>query len=267
MIFAAGLVVAVAAVGAAAQDLSSLSSSCQTAVTGILTGPASTCLGVGGLMSVAMTPANESFVAPINNWLTSTCSQPACTNATIDSLITNVTTGCSTDLSTAGVTSSDIESVKTQLENLYPIGREIACLQDKSNANAYCVTTTLKAIESYIGQPLSLNTISAIAPKLAASGGEVPKDLVCTSCVQAAYGILKPYMSNSDIQSVDSYFSGVCGSTFTNGTTPTNIIQTASTATAGSSTASGGAMSLNTGVLGSVVAAMLGVAGAVMIVL
>lgn len=259
-------VVAVAAVGAAAQDLSSLSSSCQTAVTGILTGPAGTCLGVAGLVNVAMTPANQSIIAPIDNWVTSTCSQPACTNATLDSLMSNITTGCATDLSAAGVTSDDISSYKPLVESFYPVVREITCLKDTSS-NAYCVTTTLKAIESFIGEPLSINSISTIAPKLAASGTEVPKDLVCSSCIQAAYGIIKPYLTKSDIQTTDSYFSGECGSTFTNGTTPTNIIQTASTATAGSSTASGGAMSLNTGVFGSVAAVMLGVAGAVMVVL
>jgi len=266
MILAAGLVVAVAAVGAAAQDLSSLSSSCQTAVTNTLISPAGTCLGLAGLINVAMTPSNQSFVDPVNSWVTSTCAQPACTNATIDSVISNITTGCATDLSTAGVTSDDITSITPQIESFYPVVRDVFCLKD-SSSNAYCITTTLKAIESYIGEPLSLNTISTIVPKLAASGTEVPKALICTSCAQAAYSILKPYFTKSDIQTADSYFSGQCGSSFTNGTTPTNIIQTASTATAGSSSASSGAMSLQTGVFGSAMAVMLGVAGAVMIVL
>lgn len=266
MFFAAGLVVAVA-VGAAAQDLSSLSSSCQTVATNILTGPASTCLGINSLISVALTPKNQSIISPIDNWLKSTCPQPACTNATIDSVISNITTGCATDLTQIGVTSDDIQSMKPQIEGFYHIGREIFCLQDTSNANAYCLTTTLQAIQSYINETLSVNNIATIAPKLSASSSDVPKDLICTPCIDKAYDILKPYLSNSDIQAADSYFSGLCGSSFTSGTAPTNIVQTASTATAASSNARSGAMSLKAGVFGSAVAVMFGVAGAVMIVL
>lgn len=267
MIFAAGLVVAVAAVGAAAQDLSSLSSSCQTAVTGILTGPASTCLGISGLIGIAMTPANQSIIPAMDKWLTTTCPQPACTNATIDSLISNITTGCTTDLSAAGTTPADMQTAQTLIEKFYPVTREVSCLKDANNSGAYCLTTTLKAFESHMNASLGMSSMSTIAPKLAASGGDVPKDLVCTPCIDAAYGLIKPYLSSTDIETVDGYLNGLCGSTFTNGTTPTNIIQTASTATPGTSSASGGAMSLQTGIFGSAVTVVLGVAGAVMVVL
>ncbi|CUA74303.1 hypothetical protein RSOLAG22IIIB_11125 [Rhizoctonia solani] len=108
MIFTTVLVVAAATVGASAQSLSSLSASCQAAGAAVLTGPAGTCLGVAGLVNVAMTNSSQSLVTPINSWLTSTCSQPACTNATIESALTNITNGCQSDLNSAGITSGRV---------------------------------------------------------------------------------------------------------------------------------------------------------------
>ncbi|KAF8595313.1 hypothetical protein BDV93DRAFT_528783 [Ceratobasidium sp. AG-I] len=267
MIFTAGLFLAAAAVGASAQDLSSLSPSCQAAATGVLTGPAGTCLGVGGLLNIAMTPANESIVAPIDNWLTTTCAQPACTNATIDALISNVTTGCASDLSTAGVTNDSIAETKKYIENWYPVAREVVCLKDSNNSGAFCITSTLKAIESYINGSISANSISDAIYNFGASGVEVPKNLICTSCVQAAYALIRPHLDDANRGTWDTYLGGQCGASYTNGTTPAGIIQSANTAPAGSTTSASGAMSLKTGVFGSAVAVILGVAGAVTLAL
>lgn len=267
MIFTAGLFLAAAAVGASAQDLSSLSPSCQAAATGVLTGPAGTCLGVGGLLNIAMTPANESIVAPIDNWLTTTCAQPACTNATIDALIYNITTGCGPDLSAAGATNESVAEMKVYIEKFYPVAREVVCLKDSNNSGAFCITSTLKAIESYINGPISANSISDAIYNFGVSGVEVPKNLICTSCVQAAYTLIRPYLDNATQATSDAYLGGQCGSGYTNGTTPTGIIQSANTAPAGSTTSASGAMSVKTGVFGSAIAVILGVAGAVTLAL
>ena len=241
MIFA-GIVVAAAVAGASAQSLTSLSASCQAAAASVLTGPAAECLGVAGLVNVAMTSANQSFITPINNWLSTTCAQPACTNATLDSVISNLTTGCTSDLNAAGVDSSSVQEITAYIKEWYPTGREVACLQDTGNSNAYCVTTTLQAVETWIGQPLSLNTISAIGPKLAANG-DVPKSLICTDCIHAAYSIVRPKLDESNRNSYDNYFSTTCGSSYTDGSAPAAIKQSANTAVAGSN----GAMSLSAG--------------------
>lgn len=265
MIFTAGLVAA-AAVGASAQ-LSGLSASCQSTAASVLTGPASTCLGVAGMMSIATTPANQSIITPVDNWLSSTCAQPACTNATIDALISNITTGCASDLSTAGVTSDSVADIKENIEYWYPVAREVTCLKDSNNSNKFCITTTLQAIESYVGEPLSLNNLNSLVPRLAMSGGNIPTNLTCTDCVQAAYALIRPHLNDANRGTWDSYLAGQCGTSFTSGTSPSSIIQSANSATPGSSTTANGAVSLSAGLFGSAVAVMLGVAGAVTIAL
>ncbi|CCO35072.1 hypothetical protein BN14_09186 [Rhizoctonia solani AG-1 IB] len=132
MIFTTGLVVAAAVVGSSAQSLASLSATCQAAGATVLTGPAAECLGVAGLVNVAMTNSNESLIAPINNWLTSTCAQPACTNATIETAISNITTGCSSDLNSAGITTGTWQDVTDYVKEWYPVGRQVACLKKRS---------------------------------------------------------------------------------------------------------------------------------------
>ncbi|KAF8595312.1 hypothetical protein BDV93DRAFT_611476 [Ceratobasidium sp. AG-I] len=266
MIFAAGLVIVAAAtaVSAATPDLSGLSASCQTTVQSVLAGPASTCLGVSGLMGIATITANQSIVAPVNDWLTSTCAQPACTNATIDSLFSNITSGCSSDLTAAEVTNGTLTDIKEYIDQWYPVAREVACLKDSNNSNAFCITTTLKALENYISQPLSLD---AFGLALAFAGTDVPKNLTCTSCVQAAYALIRPRLNDANRGTWDTFLGGQCGASYTNGTTPAGIIQSASTAPAGSSSPANGAMSLKTGVFGSAVAVLFGIAGAVTLVL
>ncbi|CAE6470651.1 hypothetical protein ACGC1H_003958 [Rhizoctonia solani] len=234
MIFTTALVVAAAAVGSSAQGLSGLSASCQAAGAAILTGPAGTCLGVAGLVNVAMTNSSQSLVSPINSWLTSTCAQPACTNGTIDSALGNITSGCSTDLSTAGITSGTWSDISDYVKEWYSVGRQVACLKE---GNDLCVTKTLQAIENWVGQPLSKNTIQTIIPKLIATGTEVPSNLTCTDCTHAAYSLIRPHLSESQRGTWDSYVSGQCGSSggYTDGTTPAGIVQSANAAIQGSS--------------------------------
>ncbi|CAE6534606.1 unnamed protein product [Rhizoctonia solani] len=234
MIFTTVLVVAAATVGASAQSLSSLSASCQAAGAAVLTGPAGTCLGVAGLVNVAMTNSSQSLVTPINSWLTSTCSQPACTNATIESALTNITNGCQSDLNSAGITSGTWTDISDYVKEWYPVGRQVACLKE---GNDLCVTKTLQAIENWVGQPLSKSTIQTVIPKLISTGTDVPTNLTCTDCTHAAYSLIRPHLSESQRGTWDNYVNGQCGSNsgYTDGTTPAGIVQSANAATQGSS--------------------------------
>ncbi|KAG8689447.1 hypothetical protein FRC11_002532 [Ceratobasidium sp. 423] len=232
MIFTTGLVVAAAIAGTSAQSLSSLSASCQAAGAAVLTGPAAECLGVAGLVNVAMTSSNQSLVTPINSWLTTTCAQPACTNATIDTAISNITTGCQSDLNSAGLTSGTLQDITDYIKEWYPVGRQVACLKQN---NAFCVTTTLQAIENWVGQPLSKNTIQTVVPKLVSTGTEVPTNLTCTDCTKAAYALIRPHLNDANRGTWDNYVSGQCGSSYTDGTTPSGVVQSANSAIQGTS--------------------------------
>ncbi|QRV73421.1 hypothetical protein RhiJN_01435 [Ceratobasidium sp. AG-Ba] len=255
MMFAAGLVVVAAVVGTSAQ-MSGISQTCQQAATGLLTGPAGECLGVSGLLNVAMTPANQSIVDPLNNWLKMTCSQPACSAATLDSAITNITNGCATEF---GVTNGTAADIKAYVEEWYLTARDVACLQDSNAGDAYCVTTTLKNIESWTGQPITINSLSdgTLANVVYEKSNNVPKDLTCTPCVQAAYGLIRPKLNDSNRGTWDNFLGSQCGSSFTTGSSPSSIKQSANSSTQGSS--NNGASALSG--LGALGAALLGMAG------
>ncbi|CAE6345397.1 unnamed protein product [Rhizoctonia solani] len=232
MIFTTGLVVAAAVVGSSAQSLTSLSASCQAAAATVLTGPGAECLGISGLVNIAMTSSNDSLITPINNWLTTTCAQPACTNATIDTVLSNITSGCSNDLNSAGVTTGTWEDITDYVKEWYPVGRQVACLK---NGNSFCVTTTLQAIENWVGQPLSKNTIQTVLPRLVSTTTEVPTNLTCTDCTKAAYALIRPHLNDANRGTWDNTATGQCGSTYADGTTPSGIIESANSATQGSS--------------------------------
>jgi len=71
-------------------------SPCGKAWTSIASDPAaSTCLSVSQLLPiVAAAQNNASLVSPVTNWLTSLCSQPACSKDTISAVYKLVTTKC-----------------------------------------------------------------------------------------------------------------------------------------------------------------------------
>ncbi|KAG8723655.1 hypothetical protein FRC09_002317 [Ceratobasidium sp. 395] len=240
----------------------SVSPTCQNAFTNVLNGPAGTCLGVSSLMTVATTPANQSIIPPVNDWLTKTCAQPACTTEQLDGAYNTITSGCGDEW---GLTNGTAMDIKEYVDQWYRTGREVACLKDASDA--FCITTTLKDIETYIGQPLSINAISTVIPQLAMTGGQVPKNLTCTSCVQAAYVLIRPELNENNRGTWDTYLGGQCGSSFTTGSSPSNIKQSANSAPAGSSSggSGNGALSLSSGVFGTLATALLGVAGVAVI--
>ncbi|KAB5589518.1 hypothetical protein CTheo_7040 [Ceratobasidium theobromae] len=257
MIFT-GIVLAATVVGLTGLDFS-LSQSCQNAAAAVLVGPAGTCLGVSGLVNIATTPANQSIITPVDNWLTATCAQPACTNSILEAAFNNITTGCQSDLNATGIDSQTAAAYVSGFEEWYPVGREVACLKDTNANNALCVTSTLKAFETYLGVPLSLQSIDLLTAKLATST-EVPKTLICTPCIQASYALIRPHLKDADRGTVDSVLSSNCGSNFTDGTTPASIKQSAATSNTNAAVSSlavwSSATSLLVGVAGVVALAL-----------
>lgn len=111
-------------------SLSGLSSSCQSTLTSIVISPASSCLNAQGLVAIATTSANASLIGPLNSWLSGMCGQPACSNTTLTDIVSNVTSGCASDLSNLGATGFTPQSISDVLVAAYPALREAACLTE-----------------------------------------------------------------------------------------------------------------------------------------
>jgi hypothetical protein len=111
------------------------------------------------------------------------------------------------------------------------------------------VTTTLQAIENWVGQPLSKNTIQTVMPNLLSNTTEIPANLTCTDCTKAAYALIRPHLNDANRGTWDNAVTGQCGSSYTggsplsicleiftnkllvDGSTPSGIVQSANSAT------------------------------------
>ncbi|THV02375.1 hypothetical protein K435DRAFT_836442 [Dendrothele bispora CBS 962.96] len=207
----------------------SISDQCRTSlIQAAANSDVSTCLSPGTLLPLVTGSANNSIIDPINNWLGSMCSAPACSNDTISAFVQNVTAGCSTELSALGVTSDDASSIIPTIQAAYPTVRRVACLQD---GNTKCVTQTLTNLQNVVGT-LSVNNIANIGATLAST--DIPSNVTCTDCIKEAYNIINGDFpgvvsgSQSDLQSQ-------CGDSFTDGQNPSGISESANTDAADSS--------------------------------
>jgi hypothetical protein len=103
----------------------SLSPGCKATLESLLS-PNSTsgmCLNIQGLFPV-LSNNDSSIIPQINDYLTTVCATPACTNATILNVTTSVASACSTELSYFGIDNSTLAIIT----NAYPTAREVACL-------------------------------------------------------------------------------------------------------------------------------------------
>jgi len=231
MMFRAAIVASLA-VYAAAQ---SLSNNCTATLTGIAANPdAAQCLSPGSLISIIASSKNSSIIPPINNWLNSLCGAPACSNDTIAAVVKNVTDGCSTELSGFGFTPSLTPSITSIVQQYYPTVRKVVCLKD---GDTNCITQTLTNIQDIVGT-LSLANVAQL---VANPPTTLPANVTCTNCIKAAYSIISTD-APSLVADVAPALQSQCGASFTDGTTPTGIVQSANTAAASSSTASAAAL-------------------------
>ncbi|KAG6819082.1 hypothetical protein H0H93_015653 [Arthromyces matolae] len=216
----------------------SLSTACQTALTSIAISPdAGACLVPGPLITI-LTNSSASIVDPINNWLTSLCAAPACSNDTLAGVVANATKGCSTEFATFGISSTDISGLTTLVQQYYPAVRQAVCLK---HGSTNCVTETLTNAQNILGT-LSLTAVVTIATS--GANETLPANVTCTDCVKGIYNIANtaaPGLIDS------SGVSGTCGTSFIDGTTPSDITESASSST--TSTTQGndaGQLSFNT---------------------
>ncbi|KAF8637960.1 hypothetical protein AX16_010593 [Volvariella volvacea WC 439] len=208
-----------------------LSSSCTSTLASLATNPEASCLNPAALIPLFVGSQNASVVGPIDTWVTGLCATGPCSNETLANIVTNVTAGCSTELNTFGLGPDRTEGLITGIQAYYPTARRIVCLQD---GDTNCVTQTLTNVEQYTG-PLTVNeTVNLIT---GSSGVRIPSNVTCTDCMKAAYNIFRedvPLLGNE----IEYGLQEQCGSSFTNGTTPGGITETASSTTSPSDSGS-----------------------------
>ncbi|KAK7692912.1 hypothetical protein QCA50_004550 [Cerrena zonata] len=227
----AALLTLVAAGAGYAQSINSLSTQCQATLASLVVSSENACLNPTDLVSIVTAGANDSLVQPINNWLSGMCAQPQCTNQTLSDIVSNVTTGCASDLQSLGAGDVNAEEITNIVQMAYPTVRKVACLKDTSN-DTLCLTQTLTNVQSSIGT-LSKSEIQQLVSQISAGQiPSIPSSAYCTDCDKEALNIAKtdfPDLFNSNVQSA---VSGQCSADFVDGATPSGVQQTANTATA-----------------------------------
>jgi hypothetical protein len=223
--------------GASLASSQSISSACKTALGSITASPEAACLNPSALVSVVLV-GNSSIVAPIDTWLTGLCALGSCSNSSLSAIVTNFTTGCSSELSAIGFSSSSTSDLISAVEEAYPVARQIACLKDTS-ANKLCVTETLTTIQSMFGA-ITISGIPGIITNIS-STTSLPGNITCTDCVKQAYNIVnKAYPDQSS--DLATSLQSECGSNFTDGSSPSGISEIASGSTATSPSTSNAAL-------------------------
>jgi len=85
---------------------------------------------------------NASFIHTFGTWVNSMCTASPCSDATISSVVKNITAGCASD---GGISSALLENLQSG-QFIYPTARKILCLQDSGKS---CVTETLFNLQGY----------------------------------------------------------------------------------------------------------------------
>jgi len=209
---------------------------------------ASACLKISALLGAALQP-NASIIGPVDGWLQSMCGAAPCSNATIAAAVTNITNGCSAELSTAG--SSSAGSITTLVEQYYPTTRKILCLSD-SGTN--CITQTLTNIQNILGT-LSLSNVADVIEN-AAKANSIPSNVTCTNCVKEAYNIFSQDFPSAS-SGLKSQLQSECGASMIDGSAPSGVTETAAATSAGAGNSAKGVMLSRDGLAGLIAAGLI----------
>ncbi len=108
----------------------SLFSKCETTLANVVLSSDSQCLNAQALVGVLTTASDASLVSPINSWLTGMCSQPACTNDTLASVVSTIMSGCQSDVSSLGLGNITASQLTSIVQSVYPTARQVMCLKE-----------------------------------------------------------------------------------------------------------------------------------------
>lgn len=240
--------------------LGDLSSSCQGALTGLLTSDFSTCANVLGIANIAS--ASGSVVTPVNTYIQGICTNAPCTQAALNNASSTIQTGCSSDLSSG----SSIPVALEAIVNNYGDIRSLLCTKQTAN-NTYCVTQTLYAVQNTTGTQLTITALEGIFSNSSTSNflDSIPTSVYCTDCGHAIVTEALPIVQNvssSDKSTFSKDVSDKCGASFVDGKLPSDIstVSNSSESTSSSKSVSAGRSlvlsSKTVAVLGALAAAM-----------
>lgn len=205
----------------------SISTQCQSTLASFVSSSEAQCLAPAALVAAVVAGPSSSVVGPINNWLTNLCAQPACTNGTISALVSNVSTGCASDLQSMGLTMEELADLPSMAEETYPTARKVACLADTSNGNKLCMTETLTNLQPYTGT-LTLSSIMSVMMQFASGSiSNVPSNVTCTDCTRAAYDTINQAYPMAVSTNVNQSIASECGADFLTSAPPATVSQTA----------------------------------------
>ncbi|KIK67285.1 hypothetical protein GYMLUDRAFT_238594 [Collybiopsis luxurians FD-317 M1] len=206
---------------------------------GLLTSPDAACLNPGALLSFVVGNNAGNIVSTVNTWLTGICSSGACTNQSIANVMTNLTSGCSSELSSLGISVSSIQSEAISIaQQVYPTVRQVVCLKDDT-ANQLCAVETLNNLQSVVGNlstsaDLSVLNLFADAEKLFANGVQ---NIACTDCMKESFSIAKANFP-SLVADAEPEAQALCGASFLDGNLPSTVSQSANDAVFSSASSS-----------------------------
>jgi len=201
--------------------LTGLSSSCQSALPGLLTSSFASCANVLGLVSVAT--SSGSIVEPLTSYIEDLCTTTPCTASDLSGAKTIIDNGCSTDIANGSVIPTALELV---IDNFGGV-RSLLCTKYTSN-NTYCVPEVLSAAQNSSGTELSLSTLTSLLSSGDATSflSTIPKSVYCTDCGDAitteAIAIAANVSAGSE-DTIKNAASQQCGASFADGNLPSTI--------------------------------------------
>jgi len=140
-----------------------VSADCKTVLMKVAVDPGvSACLAPTALIPALTGSQNTSFIPTFGTWVNNMCSASPCSDATISSVVKNITTACASD---GGISSALLENLQNA-QFVYPIARKIMCLQDSGKS---CVTETLSNF--FANTAWSANVSDSSVGSLIASAG------------------------------------------------------------------------------------------------
>ncbi|WVQ80780.1 hypothetical protein IAT38_002885 [Cryptococcus sp. DSM 104549] len=263
---------------AIAASTSYAAAGCTTQVGVLALGDLGSCLQLTSLLPVLS--ASGSIIDSLDTYLKSLCgsSTPTCSNATLTSAQSSISSGCESDISAGGTDAAEVKGLLALIKN-YDQVYAAGCSTNSTNGD-YCVTDALTTVQDSTGTNVSVSTITSLlsgdSSTLSSLATVLSTGELCTECVSGIY--YEVLQANSTIASstIGQGLTSQCGSSFgaaaPNTTTSASADSSASSAAATSSGASSAGfvsapyagLAASAGIAGSVLGAMFLGAAAVL---